>query len=280
MSELLARPQAPWSLRLLPPFPAIAQRVLALVGHEDLAIRELGDLVKMDPSFSAELLHFANSALFGVRHGVKSVSQAIVLLGLDRVKTMATLVAVNRMVRGSVRVESLRKAWLHSLATAVIAEEAARVSGVAIDTAYTAGLLHNLGTLGLMSAYPEEYSRMLEVTQDFGFDLLQTERDLFDIDHCLAGCYLAQDWDFPDELAAAIAVHHEDPVPGEASLDNVVKVSWRLSDTLGYIAFPPDKPWSYHELVAFLPNSGSFARGKSPEEFKASVNHRLAAAPV
>jgi putative nucleotidyltransferase with HDIG domain len=280
MSQLLARPQAPWALRLLPPFPAIAHRVLALVSHEDLAIRELGDLVKMDPSFSAELLRFANSALFGSRHQVKSVSQAIVLLGLDRVKTMATLVAVNRMVRSSVRMEALRRVWVHSLATALIAEEAARVSGLAADAAYTAGLLHNLGTLGLMSAYPEEYSRMLEVTQDFGFDLLQTERDLFDIDHCLAGCYLAQDWDFPDELAAAIAVHHEDPVPQEVSLDNVVKVSWRLSDVLGYLAFPPDKAWSYGELIAFLPNATSFARGKPPEEFKAAIDKRLAAAPI
>jgi putative nucleotidyltransferase with HDIG domain len=280
MSELLARPQAPWALRLLPPFPAIAQRVLALVGQEDLAIRELGDLVKMDPSFSAELLRFANSALFGVRHEVKSVSQAIVLLGLDRVKTMATLVAVNRMVRGSVRVAALRKVWVHSLVTALIAEEAARVTGVAADAAYTAGLLHNLGTLGLMSAYPEEYSRMLEVTQEFGFDLLQTERDLFDIDHCLAGCYLAQDWDFPDELAAAIAVHHEDPVPQEVSLDNVVKVSWRLSDVLGYVAFPPERAWSYAELIALLPNASKFARGKSPAEFKAAIDQRLAAAPV
>ena len=121
MSELLARPQAPWALRLLPPFPAIAQRVLALVSHEDVAIRELGDLVKMDPSFSAELLRFANSALFGVSHEVKSVSQAIVLLGLDRVKTMATLVAVNRMIRSSVRVAALRKVWVHSLVTALIA---------------------------------------------------------------------------------------------------------------------------------------------------------------
>jgi putative nucleotidyltransferase with HDIG domain len=280
MSELLARPQAPWALRLLPPFPAIAQRVLALVSHEDVAIRELGDLVKMDPSFSAELLRFANSALFGVSHEVKSVSQAIVLLGLDRVKTMATLVAVNRMIRSSVRVEALRKVWVHSLVTALIAEEVARVSGLAGDAAYTAGLLHNLGTLGLMSAYPEEYSRMLDVTQEFGFDLLQTERDLFDIDHSLAGCYLAQDWDFPDELAAAIAVHHEDPVPQEVSLDNVVKVSWRLSDVLGYVAFPPDKAWSYGELIAFLPNASSFARGKSPEGFKAAIAKRLADAPI
>ncbi|HXM41301.1 MAG TPA: HDOD domain-containing protein [Bryobacteraceae bacterium] len=280
MPELLARPQAPWALRLLPPFPAIAQRVLALVSHEDVAVKELGDLVKMDPSFSAELLRFANSALFGVRHEVKSVSQAIVLMGLDRIKTMATLVAVNRMIRSSVRIAALRKVWIHSLVTALIAEEAARVTGLSADTAYTAGLLHNLGTLGLMSAYPEEYSRMLEVTQEFGFNLLQTERDLFDIDHCLAGCYLAQDWDYPDELAAAIAVHHEDPVPKEVSLDNVVKVSWRLSDALGYVAFPPEKRWSYGELVAFLPNASSFAHGKSPEEFKAAIDKRLAAAPV
>ncbi|MGO4883604.1 MAG: HDOD domain-containing protein [Bryobacteraceae bacterium] len=280
MSSFLARPQAPWALRLLPPFPAVAQRVLALAGHEDLAIRDLGELVKMDPSFSAELLRFANSALFGVRHEVKSVSQAIVLLGLDRVKTMATLVAMNRMVRASVRMEALRRVWIHSLATALIAEEAARACGVPIDTAYTAGLLHNLGTLGLMSAYPEEYSRMLAVTEDFGFDLLRTEQDLFDIDHCLAGCYLAQDWDFPDELAAAIAVHHEDPVEGEASLDNVVKVSWRLSDTLGYVAFPQDRPWTYAQLIACLPNAQSFARGKSEADFKASLATRLSAAPI
>lgn len=90
------------------------------------------------------------------------------MLGINRVKTMATMVAVNRMVRSSVRVAALRKVWVHSLVTALIAEEAARVSGVAADAAYTAGLLHNLGTLGLMSAYPEEYSRMLEVTQEFG----------------------------------------------------------------------------------------------------------------
>ncbi|HVN02775.1 MAG TPA: HDOD domain-containing protein [Bryobacteraceae bacterium] len=280
MSVTLERPQAPWALRLLPPFPAIAHRVLALVSQEDVAIKELGDLVKMDPSFSAELLRFSNSAMMGIRNEIKNVSQAIVMLGLERVKTMATLVAVNRMVRASVRMEALRKIWTHSLATGLIAEEAARVSGISSDTGYTAGLLHNLGVLGLMSAYPEGYSRMLEATNDFGFDLLKTERDLFDIDHCLAGCYLAQDWNFPDELAAAIAVHHEPPVAGEASLDNVVKVSWRLADALGYSAFPHGQPMPYAECLAFLPNGRSFARGKSMEEYQAAIAERIAAAPI
>jgi len=52
MTETLARPQAPWSLRLLPPFPAVASRLLALAGKPDVTIHDLSDLVKMDPSFS------------------------------------------------------------------------------------------------------------------------------------------------------------------------------------------------------------------------------------
>jgi putative nucleotidyltransferase with HDIG domain len=280
MVEYLARPQAPWALRLLPPFPAIAHRIMALAGRADVDIHELADLVKMDPSFSAELLRFANSALFSLQREVTSLAHAIVIVGADRIKTMATLVALNRMVRSSVRIGALRKVWIHSLLTAVIAEEAARAACMDRESAYTAGLLHNLGTLGLMSSYPDEYSRMLEVSDDFGFDLLQTERDLFEIDHCAAGAYLAQDWDFPDELAAVLATHHDDPVPGELSLYNLIKVSWRLADTLGYAAFSPVRPWSWEDLIAFLPNAGSSWLGESVETAKAELSKRLAAAPV
>ncbi|HYW41431.1 MAG TPA: HDOD domain-containing protein [Bryobacteraceae bacterium] len=279
MSETFARPQAPWALRLLPPFPAVAHRVLALVSQKDVSIREVGDLVKMDSSFAAELLRFANSAMMGLRREVRSLSHAIIVVGLDRVKTMATLVAVNRMVRSSVRIEALRKVWIHSLVTALIAEKAARATGQAGDSAYTAGLLHNLGTLGLMSAYPDEYSRMLEVSNDYGFDLLETERDLFEIDHCQAGAYMAHDWNFPDELSAAIATHHGEPVANGVSLDNLVKVSWRLSDTLGYAAFSPDKDWPYEELMAFLPKAAAARFGKSPEEVKEELDKRLTEVP-
>src|ERR1035441_8993553 len=208
MTASIARPQAPWALRLLPPFPAIAHRILALASQEEVGAHEIAALIKLDPSFSAELLRFANSALFCVRRQVTSLTQAVALLGMDRVRSMATFVAVPR----------------------------------------------TLGTLGLMSAYPDEYSRMLEVSNDFGFDLLQTERDLFEIDHCAAGAYLALDWHFPDQLAAAIATHHDEPVPNQRSLDNLVKVSWRMTDALGYAAFSPAKNCAFEDLAANLPS--------------------------
>ena len=123
MLDTLARPQAPWALRLVPPFPAIAHKILALVRQDNVSTNQVGELIRMDPSFSAELLRFANSALFGARREVTSLSQAIVLLGMDRVKTMATFVALNNMVRSSVRIQALRKVWIHSLVTALITEE-------------------------------------------------------------------------------------------------------------------------------------------------------------
>jgi putative nucleotidyltransferase with HDIG domain len=280
MTTALERPQAPWAISLLPPFPAIAHRILALASQERIGSREVGAVVGLDPSFSAEVLSFANSALFGARCRVTSLTQAVALLGMNRIKSMATFVAVNNMVRSSARAAALRKVWVHSVVTAIVAEQAARISRLDREFAYTAGLLHNLGILGLMSAYPDEYCRMLDVYNDFGFELLQTERDLFDIDHCEAGAYLAREWSFPDKLAVAIAAHHDEPNAGERSIGNIVKVSWRFSDTLGFAAFAPDRDWTFDELIAYLPNTPHSWLCQSAESAKREIDTRLADFPL
>lgn len=278
--DTLARPQAPWALRLLPPFPAIAQRILALASQEDVSVGQVAELIKLDPPFAAEILRFANSALFGVRREIASLSQAIVLMGTDRVTAMATCVAMQKMVRHTVSNPALRKVWHHSLVTALISEEIARAARRLQDSAYTAGLLHNLGTLGLMAAYPAEYTRMLEVSNTYGFDLLKTERDLFEIDHCAAGAYLAQDWDFPDELAAAIATHHDAPLKGPLTLELVTQISWRLADTVGYAAFSSDREWQYDELHSFLPAGHGSWLWESSAKAKEHLDTVIAASPI
>ena len=166
------------------------------------------------------------------------------------------------------------------MVTAIIAEEAARVMRLDSESSYTTGLLHNLGSLGLMSAYPDEYSRMLEVSSDFGFDLLQTERDLFEIDHCAAGAYLAQDWHFPDSLVAAIATHHDPPVAAERNIENVIRVSWRLTDALGFAAFSPERDWTFEELAVYLPNAPRSWLCHSAESAKEELEAKLAESPL
>ncbi len=270
--------EAPWAISLVPPLPAVVQRILALSKQEHVGAHELVIVIRQDPSFSAEVLSFANSALFGVRCRVTSLTQAVALLGMNRVESMATFVAVNNMVRSSVRGDGIRKVWLHSVVTAILAEEAANILRLDSEFAYTGGLLHDLGILGLMSSYSEEYARMLEVSHDFGFDLLSIERDLFDIDHCAAGAFLAHEWSFPEKLASVIATHHDEPVADERSIDNIIRVSWRLADTLGYAAFAPLRDWSFEELTGFLPQKPTPWLGHSADQVKLEIGARLAAA--
>jgi hypothetical protein len=81
-------------------------------------------------------------------------------------------------------------------------------------------------------------------------------------------------------LAAAIATHHDEPLVGEFSLDTIIQVSWRLTDTLGYAAFSPDREWGYDELIAYLPNVGRSWIGESAKAAKAEIDQLLAAAAM
>jgi HD-like signal output (HDOD) protein len=256
MPELLAKPARPWALRLVPPFPAVAQRVLSLVDNDAAAANQISECIRLDATFTAEIQRVANSALFGAAREIATVKRAVSMLGLNRVKAMATLIAVNAMVKPAMRIESLRKIWLHSLVTAILTEESARISRAPLDGGYTAGLLHNLGVLGLMSAYPEEYAQMLDVSTEYGLDLLRTERELFEIDHCAAGACLAEEWNFPEPIVIAIASHHEEPHHSSA-LFGLVQVCWRLADVVGFGAFPMEKSWTYEELVSLIPSQTS-----------------------
>jgi HD-like signal output (HDOD) protein len=275
MTDTIVKPDKPWALKLVPPFPTVATRLISMVNNENVSTTMIGSLIKLDPTFTAELLRIANSALFGMRREVTSITHALSVLGLERVKNMALLVALNSMVKSAVRIDALRRFWIHSLVTAILTEEAARVSGFGAESAYTAGLLHNLGNLGLISAYPEAYTRMLDVSVEYGFDLIQTERDLFEIDHCAAGAFLASEWHLPDSIVSVASKHHEAPVSGGRTLDNLVRVCWRLAESLGFVAFPSKQTWTYDELVSFVPGFANAWVGAGAEQAKATLDSRL-----
>lgn len=279
MPDLLAKASRPWALRLLPPFPAVANRVLALVNNEDVGARQIGEVINLDPTFTAEILRVANSPLFGVAREIGTVQHAVTLVGLNRVKAMATMIALSTVVKSSLRIEVLRKFWIHSLVTAILTDESARAAGAKVEGAYTAGLLHNLGTLGLMSAYPEEYTRMVEVSTEYGFDLIRTERDLFEIDHCAAGACLAEEWNFPDAIVVALAMHHEEPRKS-STLFSLVQISWRLADVAGYAPLPTDKAWTYEELIALIPVTSKSWLTDGIEQVKHEICARLSSLRV
>ena len=280
MVETLAKPDRPWALRLLPPFPHVASRVIALVNDEDTGAKQISDVIRLDPSFTAEILRVANSALYGASREITTVALAVGRLGLDRVKACATMIALNSMLKPGLRAGALRQCWAHSLVTAVVTEELARVSSCSTGIGYTAGMLHDLGMLGLMAVYPQEYNRMLEVAREFGFDLIQTERELFEIDHCAAGACLAEEWNFPFEIGVALATHHEDPYAGKQTITSLVRIAWRVADLLGGAVFPDEQHRSFADLIERVPGIGRSWLGDGIDDAKREIARRLSGLPV
>ena len=242
----------PWALKSLPPFPAVALQLLSLLDDEEVSMKKVSDLLRIDPALSAEILRVSNSALYWLSRRIDNISHAIVVLGTDVVKRLALTVALGRFSQSFLHNQSLRVCWDHSVACGLVAEELASMMNLPRGRAYTAGLLHDVGRLALLACYPVEYGNLFDVAREHGFNELECERHLFDVDHCAAGEWLAHSWNLPAEFVGAIAQHHEAEAT-DGSLLSLVKASSDIADALGYNVMQITSEDTIADIVADLP---------------------------
>lgn len=260
----------PEHLTDVPAFPVVAIKTLQAISREREALTELSVLISSDAAISAGILRMANSALFHIRFEITGVLQAIHMLGLERVKGVVVTVAMKSYLGHSIDVPVLRACWRHSLACAVVAEEFAKASFMEADTVYTAGLMHDVGRLGLIAAYPKEYADFLLKADNEPYDALAGERDVFGVDHCQAGQLLVSRWNLPKIFSEVTLRHHDDPVLGESPIVSVVRRSCRMAGTLGFGVVQPIHPFSYEDILENLPER---ERKQFPKESSELMQH-------
>src|SRR5579872_4485330 len=164
--------------------------------------------------FASELLHATNSAKYALSKEVTSIRHAAAILGRETLRSFAVAVSL-RMYMGKVgRHDLLAKIWRHSLATAVICDLLAEChrevrKDSRDDTPYVAGLLHDIGCLGLIVTHAKEYAEILTAPCKDGLELCEKERALFQIDHCSAGQWIAHSWKFPRAIGEVALLHHQ-----------------------------------------------------------------------
>jgi HD-like signal output (HDOD) protein len=244
--------EKPWALINLPPFPAVALKLLRLIDMDEVGIQKLTNLIRADVALSTEILTIANSALYAFRSEITSILQATVLLGLQRVKALAVTVGMRVYLTDSMKIPALLACWRHSLACALLAEELAIGNFMDKDSVYTAGLIHDIGRLALAVIQPAPYAHFLTTTEAHPCDLLKQERELFGIDHCQAGRWLVEAWKLPGTFAEVTAHHHAEPKNGESGTVGLVRNACRLADALGFAAVQSLDARSYPELLEQL----------------------------
>ena len=263
-------------LRQLPPFPAVATKLLRVLSEDDVHMKEIVGLIRADPALASELMRVVNSAIYGFASRISSIQNAVSLLGLQTVRSFALTVSMKGFLHTALRLDLLRRIWRHSLACGMLCEEisaACSTSQGLDDRAYTAGLLHNVGRLGLFVAHPKEYADLL--TNLSKTDILEQERITFGLDHCEAGAWLAHSWGLPGDLEVVIAGHHQPVSKNAFELADLVRVTVLLTDSLGFDVTPPAQCYTLAEVRSMLPPAAQYRFDPNPEALTARITDRL-----
>ncbi len=197
----------------LPTLPEVAIKIGETVDDPDATAAQLAKVISIDAALSARLLQAANSPLFRSIDPIDSIKAAITRLGAAQVKTLINSIVVEQIFQFDSNTKTkaiLQKQWLHSMKVAAISYILAqRFTNLKPDIAMLAGLIHDIGTLPILSCankYPE---------------LLEDEALLTSVIHPLhtqIGRLVLQSWNFPPELVAVASEHENynrisDPAP-------------------------------------------------------------------
>ena len=269
---------APGKLVNLPPFSPAAVKLLSLSAESDVEPHEFVRVIESDPGFSAKVLHMANSPLFGFTSNVYALGHAISLMGLERLKALVVTAGMKAYISSNRRSPALRQCWTHSLACALLCRELSPFFKISEARAYAVGLMHDIGRLGLAKSYPEEYERLAEQDYEQTGEILKVEDKALGLDHCQAGFWLTRTWGFPPAFAR-ISAHHHDPFDRQQpELLQVVQVSCKLADCLGFPAIRCSQGSSYQEILAAAPSFPMNERKWSTEHLQQTITDKIQSA--
>jgi putative nucleotidyltransferase with HDIG domain len=217
----------------LPTLPAIVMEILNSIDAEDLDISVLAKKVSFDQALTAKTLRFANSSFYGTPSKVTTIHQAINVLGVQSVRNLITVAAMTGCFpQSQCEGFDFKAFWRHSIATALCAELLARQLHVNQEFAFTAGLLHDIGRLVLVTRFPLDYQKALQHRKQHDGYLLDSERAILGVDHVMAGHALAQHWNFSDILLRAIIGHHDSQETSSRSLASIIHVADAITHAL------------------------------------------------
>ncbi len=209
----------------LPSLPAIAIRALELARQENVDMGEIAELISNDPALSSKILKTVNSSFYGLTKQVSTISHALVILGLQAVKTLALGFSLLTNLHGNPTDGfNYMGFWKRSIYSAVAGRLLAKkIQIVQQEEAFLASLLADVGILVMHRVLGIEYDALyLQAGGDHEL-LLTLCRTKFGLDHPTVGAMLAEQWQLPPVLARPMACHHH-PVETDPELKPLVEV--------------------------------------------------------
>jgi eukaryotic-like serine/threonine-protein kinase len=196
-------------------FPALSaslNRINQLCAHADQgSLKAIGDLVMRDFALTQKVLRLVNAAGFGAGK-VTRVSQAVALLGLSRLRSMATALMLANGGRSGPGCPAVAAALTDAFVAGVIARNIGRMAGVdALEELFICGMFSRLGQLLTLYYLSDEHEAIVRKIADERIDSARASRAVLGLTFDQFGAAVAQQWNFPEAIVSAMQ-----PLPARA----------------------------------------------------------------
>lgn len=194
----------------LPSAPTVALRLLELSRDLESSTRDIVETIKADPALTVKILRSANSSYFGFRSEIKTLEQAVPIIGRTAITSLTLSFSLsNEAARKGPLKEHFEQYWLKSLVIASAAERLPQQGSAAVASElFMAGLLVDLGQLALLKTMQSDYVAILEEAEQAGCCVTEIERNHLGFDHAELGAELMRRWKLPSTLIDATSRHH------------------------------------------------------------------------
>ena len=192
----------------IPPRPQVLLTITQETKKAEPDVAVIAEAIASDVGISGAVLQIVNSAAFRRLNEIKSIHQAVMTLGINRVFPIVKAVALKGAMPAS---KVLDKFWLEANLLASCAAATAEELGFesAKDNAYMLGLFHQAGVPALLQSFPE-YESLLAEANDMGWShLAERERSEYGTTHATVAALIAQQWSLPKVMIEAIYYQHD-----------------------------------------------------------------------
>ena len=198
--------------RDLPAMPQVAAKVLELSSDPNTSAQKLQQVIADDQAMTARILKIANSAMYSCSRKVKTLTEAIVMLGFNSIRSLVVTSAARNLYNTQSSRTGLKERllWEHSIGTAFACRILAQKFAPNLtEEAFLAGLMHDIGKLVLNQKVPQEFDEIVQVVYNENRSFYATEVEVLGFDHTQVGSMLVNKWKLSPLLEDVILKHHD-----------------------------------------------------------------------
>lgn len=225
----------------LPSLSVVFQQFTTKLDDPGARAEDFAEIISTDTALTVRLLKLVNSAYYSFSSTITDVPHAITIIGLNELRDMILAISVVEFFDGLPNeLVSMQTFWQHSVLTGLLAKEMQTSPQIkSRQSLFTAGMLHDVGSLVIFNRLPEQARAVLERQQREDRPRHLVERDVIGFDHAAVGAELMKHWELPEFLVEVVGCHLEPKQAGQfAEETGVVDLANRLAALLSEQEMP------------------------------------------